>query len=237
MFTDLAAVIAPRSESRWSLFGPPLLRRRRWRRRHCGRRRLGRRGAGHRRSRAPERHHAVVDQPGGARGLAETTRLPDDAAVHRVRGSPTSPTRWNFVAIQLDATHTLEGDLPPIAMTFPSDSAVYPMRMSAGAESPQQPMVYLLAGHRMVRTDPTAEGSTRPDLRFAGPVDPADVTSPTLRELAGRPRRTSPPASSGCPTPPRSSPTSPSARPPPTSPSTRSTTSSTTCCPATWVRC
>ena len=25
MFTDLAAVIAPRSESRWSLFGPPLL--------------------------------------------------------------------------------------------------------------------------------------------------------------------------------------------------------------------
>ena len=62
------------------------------------------------------------------------------------------------------------------------------MRMSSAAEETQQPTVYLLAEHRMQRTDPVASGSTRPDVAFAGTVSPGEVTSPTLREwLAATP--------------------------------------------------
>ncbi len=90
---------------------------------------------------------------------------------------------WTFVAVQLTADgETLDGDLPPIAMRFTSREAVYPMRMSSAADDAQQPLVYVLAEHRMLRTDPVASGSTRPDIAFAGPVSSADVRSPQLKD-------------------------------------------------------
>ena len=67
-------------------------------------------------------------------------------------------------------------------MSFASDEAVYPMRMSSAAEETQQPTVYVLADHRMQRTDAVASGSTRPDVSFAGELAPGEVTSPTLQE-------------------------------------------------------
>jgi hypothetical protein len=66
-------------------------------------------------------------------------------------------------------------------MSFASDETVYPMRMSSAAEETQQPTVYVLADHRMQRTDAVASGSTRPDVSFAGRLSPGEVTSPTLQ--------------------------------------------------------
>jgi hypothetical protein len=56
------------------------------------------------------------------------------------------------------------------------------MRMSSVADDPQQPLVYVLAAHRMLRTDPVASTATRPAVLFEGPVSPGDVTSSTLQE-------------------------------------------------------
>jgi hypothetical protein len=56
------------------------------------------------------------------------------------------------------------------------------MRMSPVAEETQYPTVYVLAGHRMERTDPLASGSTLPELSFAGRVAPGEVASPALKK-------------------------------------------------------
>ena len=54
--------------------------------------------------------------------------------------------------------------------------------MSSAAEETQQPVVYVLADHRMYRTDAVASGSTRPDIAFAGRVSPGEVASATLKQ-------------------------------------------------------
>ncbi len=189
VFTDLAAVTAPRRDSRWHLFGPPLLG--------------GGKGG----------EDASAGGPGGSvRVLASVDLGPLRATTIAAANTPAlqawltshdydaSPELlasvspyvqegWTFVAVQLTAEgETLDGNLPPIAMRFTSREAVYPMRMSAAADETQQPLVYVLAGHRMLRTDPVASGLTRPDIAFAGPVSPADVRAPELREwLASTP--------------------------------------------------
>ncbi len=183
VFTDLSDVIAPRTEERRHLFGPPLF--------------FGGGGGG---------DGASAGGPGGVQVLgtvdlgplrATTLSATDARALdgwleqHRYETSPTLQAAvqpyvdegWSFVAVQLNAVgQSLEGDLPPISMSFTSEEAVYPMRMSSAAEETQQPTVYVLADHRMQRTDPVASGSTRPDVAFAGIVSPGEVTSPTLRE-------------------------------------------------------
>ncbi len=181
VFDELAALTAPRSEDRWHLFGPSLLG--------------GGDGDG-----AGATEGAAVQVLGTVDlgPLRATTLTAADASAlarwldrHGYQSTPaltaaTAPyvdEGWSFVAIQLTATHdTLEGDLPALAITFASEQLVYPMRMSQAAESAQQPVVYVLAEHRMRRTDPTSGGATRPEVRFAGRVDPAGVTSPALRE-------------------------------------------------------
>jgi hypothetical protein len=186
VFSDLAHVTAARTEKRWHLFGTPLL--------------LGGKAAG-----------GDTASGGGARGdgvavlgsvdlgpLRATTLAAADPQglerwlqSHRFQTSaalqrsvqPYVDEGWTFVAIQLNAVgRALEGDLPPISMTFPSDQAIYPMRMSAVAEEPQSPSVYVLARHRMERTDAVASGPTRPDLAFAGRVAPGEVASATLKK-------------------------------------------------------
>ena len=184
VFTDLAGVTAPRTEERRHLFGPPLL--------------FGGGGG----------DGASAGGPGGAGvtvlgtvdlgPLRATTLSAADAVAleswlqdNRYQTSPALTEAvqpyvdegWSFVAVQLNAVgQTLEGALPPIAMTFASDEAVYPMRMSSAAEQTQQPVVYVLAEHRMQRTDPVASGSTRPDVAFAGPVSPGEVAAPALKD-------------------------------------------------------
>jgi hypothetical protein len=184
VFTDLADVTAPRTEQRRHLFGPPLL--------------LGDGGG----------DGASAGGPGGANvevlgtvdlGPLRATTLTAGSAValgswlrdNRYQTSPAFTEAvqpyikegWGFVAVQLNAVgQTLAGELPPISMSFASDEAVYPMRMSSIAEETQQPVVYVLATHRMQRTDPVASGSTRPDVAFAGSVSPGDVASATLKK-------------------------------------------------------
>jgi hypothetical protein len=182
VFTDLAAVTEPRTEERRHLFGPPLL--------------FGDGGGG----------GASAGGPGGGvqvlgtvdlGPLQATTLSATDAraldgwleahgyessAALQAAVTPYVDEGWSFVAVQLNAVgQTLAGTLPPIALSFASDEAVYPMRMSSAAEETQQPTVYVLADHRMQRTDAVASGSTRPDVSFAGRLAPGEVTSPTLQ--------------------------------------------------------
>jgi hypothetical protein len=183
VFTDLADVTAPRTESRWHLFGPPL---------------LGGGGGGD--------DTSAGGPSGGVEVLASVDLGPLRATTIAAANTPAlqswltshdydaSPDLlasvapyvqegWTFVAVQLTtAGESLDGDLPPIAMRFTSHKAVYPMRMSSTADDAQQPLVYVLAQHRMLRTDPVASGATRPDIAFAGPVSAADVRAPDLRK-------------------------------------------------------
>ncbi len=185
VFTDLADVTRPREESRWHLFGPPL---------------LGGGGGDGDSAGGP-------GAPGGVQVLssvdlgplqATTIAAANTPALQQWLGShdfdaspellaslaPYVQETWTFVALQLHTTpgDTLQGDLPPIAMRFASKEAVYPMRMSSAASDSQQPLVYVLGQHRMLRTDPLATGATRPETWFAGQVSPADVRS---RDLEG----------------------------------------------------
>ncbi|GAA2042326.1 DUF2330 domain-containing protein [Catenulispora yoronensis] len=58
---------------------------------------------------------------------------------------------WQFVAIRLasGSTANLNGTLDPIRITFATTDPVYPMRLSAGATTPQRVEVAMLAPHRM----------------------------------------------------------------------------------------
>jgi hypothetical protein len=90
---------------------------------------------------------------------------------------------WAFTAMTLTADgRSLNGDLPPISLDFASDRLVYPMRMSRGAKETQRVTTYVLAGHRVRRTDPTAvQGQLR--TVYAARVRPALVTSADLKAL------------------------------------------------------
>ena len=183
VFTDLAAVTVPRTEERRHLFGPPLL--------------FGDGGGDGASAGGPGGGVQVLDTVDLGPLRATTLSATDARALdgwleeHGYESSPALQSAvtpyvdegWSFVAVQLNAVgQTLAGTLPPIAMSFASDEAVYPMRMSSAAEETQQPTVYVLADHRMQRTDAVASGSTRPDVSFAGRLSPGEVTSPTLQE-------------------------------------------------------
>jgi hypothetical protein len=182
VFTDLAAVTVPRTEERRHLFGPPLL--------------FGGGGGDGASAGGPGGGVQVLDTVDLGPLRATTLSATDARALdgwledHGYESSPALQSAvtpyvdegWSFVAVQLNAVgQTLAGTLPPIAMSFASDEAVYPMRMSSAAEETQQPTVYVLADHRMQRTDAVASGSTRPDVAFAGRLSPGEVTSPALQ--------------------------------------------------------
>lgn len=103
-----------------------------------------------------------------------------------VRGAiaPYVAEGWTFVAARLapDAAASFDGTLQPLRVTFPSDSLVYPMRMSAAAQDTQRTRTYVLADGRTDRADATADLAA-PQVRFAGRVDPASVASDELAAL------------------------------------------------------
>lgn len=91
---------------------------------------------------------------------------------------------WAFVAVKLTLEgKTLNGDLPPLTVTFDSEELVYPMRMSSAAAWPQDTRTYVLAEHKMERTDDTAPNGTSANLVFAGEPDAAQVDSAALGDL------------------------------------------------------
>ena len=91
---------------------------------------------------------------------------------------------WYFVAIRMVAEQgTLNGEVQPVHLTFPSSSLIYPMRISAAAEVPQEVATYVLADGQVRHSDPTGTGAPG-ELRYAGPVDETLQTSPTWGQLA-----------------------------------------------------
>lgn len=91
---------------------------------------------------------------------------------------------WAFVAVKLTLEgKTLNGDLPPLTVTFDSDEFVYPMRMSSAAAWPQDTRTYVVAQHKVQRTDATASNRSAAQLVFAGAPDPELVDSAVLGEL------------------------------------------------------
>ncbi|WP_446663986.1 DUF2330 domain-containing protein [Flexivirga sp. B27] len=91
---------------------------------------------------------------------------------------------WAFTAMSLTAEgKALSGDLPPVSLSFTSDRLVYPMRMSRGAKEDQTVKTFVLADHRVRRTDPSAsQGSL--ETSYAARIRPALVSSPDLKRLA-----------------------------------------------------
>ena len=91
---------------------------------------------------------------------------------------------WKFVAVRLatGSAADLSGVLDPIGISFAAKSAVYPMRLSAGATTTQNVQVSVLAPHRMDDTaspiSSSAESST-----FGDWIDPSKV-GPALGSLA-----------------------------------------------------
>lgn len=98
--------------------------------------------------------------------------------------TPYTTEGWYFVAIRMVAEEgTLNGEVQPVHLSFPSGSLIYPMRISAAAEVTQHVSTYVLADGQVRHSDPT--GTSMPsELRYAGPVDENLQTSSTWDRLA-----------------------------------------------------
>jgi len=86
---------------------------------------------------------------------------------------------WFYVAVKLSpgAGDVLTGELDPLHVTFASDKLVYPMRGSANASEPESVILYVLADHRVDKTQDFGNSH----IPFADWVDPATLSaSPSL---------------------------------------------------------
>lgn len=93
--------------------------------------------------------------------------------------APYVAARWEIVAIQLApdaAGATLSGTLQPLRLSFASDTAIYPMRLSRSAKAPQRVDLYVLADHRMDPGAVPVPGNAA-TLQYAGRVDTPALTS------------------------------------------------------------
>lgn len=183
LFSDLAAASAPRWEERQHLFGPPEL--------------FSDDGDGATGG-APgdgavqvlstqdlgplETTVLTADDPGALDAwLAEHDYVMSEAFESVV--TPYVEEGWAFVAVRLTTEgQALDGDLPPLKVTFPSDELVYPMRMSQAALDAQHTRTYVLSDHRVTRTDETA-GLGRTELLFAGELTADQAQSPELAAI------------------------------------------------------
>ena len=94
---------------------------------------------------------------------------------------------WLVVAVRLaPSSGSLEDGLPPMRVSFETDTPVYPMRLSATAEQVQPLRLYVLADHRVDISNP-APGGAEPELTFAGRVEP-DPEHPELSASLSGPR-------------------------------------------------
>jgi hypothetical protein len=94
---------------------------------------------------------------------------------------------WLVVAVRLaPSSGDLEDGLPPMRVAFETDTPVYPMRLSATAETVQPLRLYVLADHRVDISNPAPDGA-EPELTFAGRVEPGSG-HPKLSEALPGPR-------------------------------------------------
>jgi hypothetical protein len=132
-----------------------------------------------------------VAQLTGSDPIAVTTWLadngftmPDDLAAAL---TPYLAEGWLIVAVRLaPASGSLADGLPPMRVSFETDTPVYPMRLSTTAEYTQPLRLYVLADHRVDITNPAPTGAD-PDLTFAGRVEP-NPKYPQLTESLTGPR-------------------------------------------------
>ncbi|MEU8822723.1 DUF2330 domain-containing protein [Streptomyces sp. NPDC048636] len=78
----------------------------------------------------------------------------------------------------------LGGTLDPLRLRFASERLVYPMRLSRLARTAQELDLYVLARHRMEPRG--AIGGQKPEVLYAGRVDPGHAPRGELAKLAGR---------------------------------------------------
>lgn len=88
--------------------------------------------------------------------------------------------RWVYLAARLRAASgsDLSGALTPLRITFPSAKFVYPMRLSALATVHENVTLYVLAEHRVARSD--ANSALTSATAYAGRIDPASVKGTAL---------------------------------------------------------
>ncbi|WP_181320684.1 DUF2330 domain-containing protein [Saccharothrix carnea] len=132
-----------------------------------------------------------VAQLAGSDATAVTQWLGDnDFTLPTALGGALAPylaEGWLVVAVRLAPTSgSLASGLPPMRLTFETDTPVYPMRLSATAERRQPLRLYVLADHRTDVSNPAPEGAA-PELTFAGEVRP-DPQYPTLSAALTGPR-------------------------------------------------
>ena len=183
VFADLSYAARPRRVEDFHLFGPPAL--------FDSRDNASSGGAG---------------STGGASGVtaistvnlgpleATTLRADDSAALQawlekhdyqlrpglEAQLDPYIAEGWSFVAVRLTQQgKSLNGVLPPVVMTFASNSLVYPMRMSRAAAAAGSVRTYVLGEHRVQRSDPTATTGSA-EVVFAGTVERGAVQSAAL---------------------------------------------------------
>ncbi len=93
---------------------------------------------------------------------------------------------WSYVAAKLvpgAGDEALSGNLQPLWVTFPTSELVYPMRLSALAEETGSISLFVLAEHRVARTD-RSEDRGRSATTFAAWVDRPDLPAGSaLRDL------------------------------------------------------
>jgi len=66
---------------------------------------------------------------------------------------------WSFVAVKLDAERQLSGTIDPIRLSFPTETMVFPLRLSAQSVDPVSLRLYVLAEGRVDVTRAKAPGS------------------------------------------------------------------------------
>lgn len=83
---------------------------------------------------------------------------------------------WTYVAVKLTPAEgrQLSGELQPLRIHFTSDHLVYPMLLSSAADDPLRIHLWVLAPHRVQRTDASTEAVPM-RVEFAGWVSPGDL--------------------------------------------------------------
>lgn len=88
---------------------------------------------------------------------------------------------WAFVAMRLTSQAPINGQVS-VKLTFAADQLVYPMRMSAAAQTAQSVVIYTLGEHRMQRSDPDA-AAQQVEVDYAGLIA-GRTSDPELTELS-----------------------------------------------------
>jgi hypothetical protein len=94
--------------------------------------------------------------------------------------TPYLAEKWEIVAVKLAPKETdgsLDGETPPLKLSFASKRIVYPMRLSKGASTSQAVTVYVAAPYR-VDASTVPDASLTPELLYAGRVEGKQLAAP-----------------------------------------------------------